>query len=144
MATAATDISAFLPNVPRTPPARARTADTQQPRTQRRRRPTNPTQPNENVTAAVTRSRRRAAAPAPAKPEESKRDKFLRIGGGRMVNVLRSVRLLGNLANRAVYEWKEEDVANMRKAIDAQLDASFKKFAKSTDERLEHTFHFEV
>lgn len=148
MAQATTDISAFLPSVPKVPPARAR-GDGNQPARQSRSRRTTPNTPNgqTGVTATVTqaRSRRRAAPPlAPAAPEEAPRQKFLRIGGGRMVNTLRSVRLLGNLANRAIYEWTDEDVALMRKAIDAQLDATFQKFAaKNTAERLEHTFHFE-
>lgn len=143
----ATDISQFLPNVPRTPPVRTeRASDGNMPAPRRRRTKPNTQTDRTNVTATVTKEpvRRRASPPvAPPAPEEDKRTKFLRIGGGRMVNVLRSIRLLGNLANRAVYGWNDEDVETMRKAIDAQLDASFKKFAARSDTKLEHTFHFE-
>jgi hypothetical protein len=134
----------FLPNVPTVPQNRARTDQTE-PRT-RRRNSTKPVATQPVVTATVTPVRkRRAKSPpiAPVQPEEGKREKFLRIGGSRMVNVLRSIRLLGNLANGAIYEWKPEDVELMRKTIDAQLDASFGKFEKSRVTRLEETFAFE-
>lgn len=127
----------FLPAVPRTPQAPMR------PRNTAKAPQTTPT-----VTATVTRRRgTRVSSPptapaSPAPPEESKRQKFLRIGGGRMVNTLRSIRLIGNLANRGIYDWTEQDVATMRQAIDAQLDASFGKFERGQVVRLENEFRF--
>jgi hypothetical protein len=129
----------FLPTVPRTPPAAVRRRNTTTAKA---------AQSAPGVTATVTRRQRtRVSSPptAPASsapPEESKRQKFLRLGGGRMVNVLRSIRLLGNLANRGIYDWTEQDVATMRQAIDAQLDASFGKFERGQVVRLENEFRF--
>jgi hypothetical protein len=145
-ATSTTDLSQFLPPVPKTPQVHIARDGGERPRRQRR----NSTKPAsaKGVTATVTPARRRASPPTapavPSAPEESKRDKFLRIGGGRMVNVLRSIRLLGNLANRGIYEWRPEDVEQMRRVINDQLDRSFRKFEREQVVRLEQTFHFEV
>lgn len=76
--------------------------------------------------------------------EEDRRTKFLRIGGGRMVNVLRSIRLLGNLGNTGTYEWTDNDVKTMRDAIEAQLEISFRKFERGQIVRLERTFRFDA
>ena len=136
----------FLPQVPKTPQVHREPEQAPQPR--RRRQRTNQAKQSSanDVTATVTRQRRRASPPiapvAPSAPEEGKREKFMRLGAGRMVNVLRSIRLLGNLANRGIYEWTEQDVKTMRQAIDAQLDQSFSKFERSAVVRLENTFKF--
>lgn len=139
----------FLPSVPTTPPARARQADTPPAARRRRTKPNASATPTAAVTATVTPVRRRRVTSPPvqpsqpAQPEESKRDKFLRIGGHRMVNVLRSIRLLGNLANTGIYEWSEEDVKRMRSVINDQLDLSFAKFSKGSVVRLENVFKLE-
>lgn len=41
---------------------------------------------------------------------ESKRDKFKRLAGKRVNKVIEALRIFGNLSNRAIYDYTEEDV----------------------------------
>lgn len=70
---------------------------------------------------------------------ETARDRFIRIGSQRMKNVLRDLRLLGNLSS-ANYEVTPRDVKVMRQAIATQFDQSFSRFAESETKNLEDTF----
>jgi hypothetical protein len=42
-----------------------------------------------------------------------KRAKFLELAQKRMTNALHDIRLVGNLSNRAAYEYSEKDVQKM-------------------------------
>lgn len=71
---------------------------------------------------------------------ENARDRFFRIGGQRMKNVLRDIRLIGNLSS-ANYEVTQKDVRVMQQALAQAIDASFSRFSKTTDpKRIEDTF----
>lgn len=61
--------------------------------------------------------------------EESKRDRFIRIGNARVQRALNSIRLLGNLAN-SNYEWDEADVQTMQNAIVETLSRTVARFSK--------------
>lgn len=52
----------------------------------------------------------------PPPHEESARERFLRIGNGRMVNALHTMDLLGNLC-RGAYDWTMEDVDKMEATL---------------------------
>jgi len=65
-----------------------------------------------------------AAAPVvPLRPdrEETKREKFERIGGKRMNATLASIKRLGNLGNRSIYEFSEEDATKMIGALNGAI-----------------------
>lgn len=98
------------------------------PRTTTQRRP--------RRTAAQAVKRERAHPPE----NETKRDRFLRIGQARMVNALHAIRLIGNLAGQN-YEVNANDLALMHNTIEEAVEQAFGKFALATGApKLEETF----
>ena len=51
----------------------------------------------------------------------TKRAKFLELAQKRMTNALHDIRLVGNLSNRAAYEYSEKDVQKIIKALEDGL-----------------------
>lgn len=52
--------------------------------------------------------------------KEPRRDKFKRLATKRTNEILKKIRILGNCANRQVYEFTEEDVEKIFSAIEKQ------------------------
>ena len=52
---------------------------------------------------------------------ETKRERFVRLAEKRTENILNDIRLLGNLSNTSNYEYTEEDVTKIVKAIKMAL-----------------------
>ncbi|MEO0010165.1 MAG: hypothetical protein ABIK22_01690 [candidate division WOR-3 bacterium] len=52
---------------------------------------------------------------------ETKEQRFKRVASRRTQKVLEALRILGNCANRAEYEYTEEDVRKIFSAIEKQL-----------------------
>ncbi len=63
---------------------------------------------------------------------ESKSDAFRRLATRRTNNVLDRLRVLGHCANPHLYEYSDEDVKRIFKAIDAELRAVKAKFQNSS------------
>lgn len=63
---------------------------------------------------------------------ESKSDAFRRLATRRTSNVLDRLRVLGHCANPHLYEYSDEDVKRIFKAIDAELRAAKAKFQNSS------------
>jgi len=63
---------------------------------------------------------------------EFKRDAFRRLATQRTNNVLDRLRVLGHCANPHLYEYSDEDVKRIFKAIDAELRAVKAKFQNSS------------
>ena len=61
-------------------------------------------------------------------PGENKRDKFLRLATQRTKEVLGRLRILGNCANRSVYDYTEDDVNKIFAAVRDQLKNTEAKF----------------
>ncbi len=61
-------------------------------------------------------------------PTENKREKFLRLATQRTQEILSRLRILGNCANRQVYEYNEADLEKIFSAIDRQLKNVKAKF----------------
>lgn len=59
---------------------------------------------------------------------EIKRDKFTRIAENRTNKILHMIDLLGNCANKRVYDYSEEDVKKIFNAIEKQLSTTKGKF----------------
>lgn len=69
--------------------------------------------------------------------QESKRERFIRIAAKRTQHVLERVRILGNCANRSVYEYSSDDVDKIFAAIEEELQDTRRRFKdrkKRTDE----------
>ena len=60
--------------------------------------------------------------------KESKREAFRRLATQRTKAVLDRIRLLGNCANTNLYEYTEEDVRKIFRAIETELRATRAKF----------------
>jgi len=61
-------------------------------------------------------------------PTETRRQKFLRLATLRTNEVLSRLRILGNCANRQMYEYTEADIKKIFSAIDKQVQDMKGKF----------------
>lgn len=78
-------------------------------------------------------TRRKAAAKArlgrkPVPENESRHERFIRLGSKRMNNVIRQIQLLGNLCSPN-YDCDAHDLALMRDTIIRELEAAMARFA---------------
>lgn len=103
--------------------------------------------PNQRVIGRV----RRAQAPQPEvkkgrrppPPNETARQRFIRIGQPRVIAAVKAIRLLGNLA-RGDYDWHPDDVARMRATIENELHLVMVEFDKSPKLKNEIAFSFDT
>lgn len=51
-----------------------------------------------------------------------KRGKFIELATNRVNRTIRDLRLIGNLSNRSAYEYTEEDVRKIVRALQRELD----------------------
>jgi len=71
-----------------------------------------------------------------------KRKKFVELAEARINRAIKDIRLIGNLANRNAYEYTEDDVKKMFRALQKELDGSKSRFGgegggKDSEFRLE-------
>ena len=72
---------------------------------------------------------------------DTKKDRFQRLAEPRVTNVLKTLRILGNLSNTSNYRYSNEEVVKIFKAIREQLDLVEKKFdAGAQKEKKEFTW----
>jgi hypothetical protein len=57
-----------------------------------------------------------------------KKANFVRLAESRVSRVLKDIRLIGNLSNRSAYEYSEEDVRKIFKALQREIDAAKSRF----------------
>ena len=62
---------------------------------------------------------------------ETKREAFRRLASRRTETVVERIRILANCANTQLYEYSEEDVKKIFRAVDRELRAARTKFANS-------------
>ena len=70
---------------------------------------------------------------------ETKRERFVRLAEKRTENVLNGIRLLSNLANTSNYDYTEDDVSKIVKALKtalSDLEHSFSSANKTTTFKL--------
>jgi len=63
---------------------------------------------------------------------DTKKDRFKRLAELRVTNVLKTLRILGNLSNTSNYQYSNEEVVKIFKVIREQLDLVEKKFDAGT------------
>jgi len=68
-----------------------------------------------------------------------KRGKFVELANSRVNRVIDQLRLVGNLTNRASYEFTEEDGRKIVKALQRELDTLKGRFSDS-DGSVKHVF----
>lgn len=69
--------------------------------------------------------------------EESKSDKFKRISGRRVDELVKKIKLVGNLSNRGSYEYDDADVERMFSRLQQVLDDAKERFNKPRRKRKE-------
>jgi hypothetical protein len=66
--------------------------------------------------------------PTTTEPVESKEQAFVRLGEKRMDRALKVIEQIGNLSNRASYDYQPEDVEAIGSALQTALDAALARF----------------
>lgn len=66
-----------------------------------------------------------------AQPGKARRDKFVELAEKRTVNAIKAIRVIGKLGNRTAYEYDEEDVRKIVKALTDEVE-SLKNRMKTT------------
>ena len=59
---------------------------------------------------------------------EQDRSKFVKLASMRVSKTLKDIQLIGNLANRSNYDYTDEDVAKIFKALSEEIAACRKRF----------------
>ena len=57
-----------------------------------------------------------------------KREKFVKLAESRVNKTLKDVQLIGNLSNRSAYEYSDEDIRKIFKALQESLDKAKQRF----------------
>ena len=58
-----------------------------------------------------------------------KRAKFIQLANNRVNRAINDLRLIGNLSNRAAYEYDEDDIKKIVRALQRELDSVRSRFA---------------
>jgi len=61
--------------------------------------------------------------------QRDKRAKFIELANNRVTRAIRDIRLIGNLSNRSAYEYSEEDIRRITKALQKEIDAVRARFS---------------
>jgi hypothetical protein len=61
----------------------------------------------------------------------AKRDKFVELAVKRVTRAMKDMRLIGNLSNRSAYEYNEEDVKKIVRALQKELDGIKARFSEN-------------
>jgi hypothetical protein len=59
-----------------------------------------------------------------------KRSKFVALAESRVNKTIKDLRLIGNLSNRSAYQYGEDDVRKIFKALQKELDSAKGRFTK--------------
>ena len=62
---------------------------------------------------------------------QQKRDKFVRLAEARVSKAMQAIRLIGNLNNRSAYDYSEDDLKKIVKALTSEVDAMAARFRQS-------------
>jgi len=66
---------------------------------------------------------------------QNDRKKFVELANRRVSRALKSIQLIGNLSNRSNYDYSEDDVAKIFKALQDETSACRKKFDLAAKKR---------
>ncbi len=62
--------------------------------------------------------------------KRDKRAKFIELAEKRVNRAIKDIRLLGNLSNVSVYEFREEDTRKMFRTLQKELDNAKERFSR--------------
>ena len=63
---------------------------------------------------------------------EEDRSKFVKLASARVSKALKDIQLIGNLANRSNYDYTDEDVTKIFRALNEEISACKKRFELSS------------
>lgn len=61
-----------------------------------------------------------------------KRAKFIELANNRVNRALNDIRLIGNLSNRSAYDYTEEDVKKIARALQREIDTMRARFGTAS------------
>lgn len=67
--------------------------------------------------------------------DETKAERFSRVAGRRIQNVLDAIAVLGNCSDRNTYEFTDEQVAKIEQAITSTLNGTIAKFRNGSGKK---------
>lgn len=70
---------------------------------------------------------------------EEKREKFVRLAETRVSKAMQAIRVVGNLSNRSNYEFSDEDIKKISRALNAEIEAMQARF-KNADSKARPEF----
>lgn len=70
-----------------------------------------------------------------ARPEETKADCFRRLARKRVEKALDYIRIVGNLSNRSIYEYSDEQVDKIEAALLSEIDMIMRQFRKEKKQK---------
>jgi len=73
-----------------------------------------------------------------------KRIKFQKLAEKRMEKTLKDIALIGNLSNRSVYEYTEQEVKEMFRTLSKEINKAKAKFEKKPKTKKPGTFQFSI
>lgn len=68
---------------------------------------------------------------------QPKRSRFVRLAESRTSNAIRAIRLIGNLSNRAHYEFTDADVKKIIGALGSEVEGLRHRFAEAPSKTLQ-------
>lgn len=71
------------------------------------------------------------------------REKFVELAQKRVSKAMKDIQLIGNLSNRSNYDYTEEDVGKIMKALSEEVSACRKKFDVAMKKQTKPTFELE-
>ena len=74
---------------------------------------------------------------------ELDRGKFVQLAKKRVSKALNDIRLIGNLSNRSNYDYTDEDVAKIFRALSDEMSACRKKFEVASKRQSKQQFELE-
>jgi hypothetical protein len=85
-----------------------------------------------NHAGAIDRMAAARAAKIMVPPNETARERFLRVGQPRVAHCIKAIRLLGNLA-RGNYEWDDADVEAIKAILTLEIELILREFDQRTE-----------
>lgn len=70
---------------------------------------------------------------------QEKREKFIRLAEARVSKAMQSIRVVGNLSNRTNYDFTDDDIKKISRALNAEIDAMQARF-KNADSKARPEF----
>jgi energy-converting hydrogenase A subunit M len=62
---------------------------------------------------------------------EERREKFIRLAEARVSRAMQAIRVVGNLSNRSNYDFSDDDVKKISRALNVEIEAMQARFKRA-------------